>query len=83
MPPKSNDVQPARSLKEEGLIFGISKKKYRDLKQRVALRHPEQYPQEPPAEQIDAEYDRMAAVKRFSGDTEQFDDLTMLGVTLV
>ena len=60
MPPKNNTAQSVRSLKEEGLINGISKEKYRDLKNRVVTRHPEQFPQEPTAQEIDAEYDSMS-----------------------
>lgn len=51
--------KPEHSLKEIGLYSGISKEKYRDLKQRVILRHPERYIPTPTIAQIDAEYDSM------------------------
>ena len=51
--------KPEHSLKEIGLYSGISKEKYRDLKQRVILRHPERYIPTPTIVQIDAEYDSM------------------------
>ena len=51
--------KPEHSLKEKDLYSGISKEKYSDLKQRVMLRHPEQFIPAPTEAEIDAEYDSM------------------------